>query len=295
MDSNLIRFQFKSDGSHFSPSFLLHPEAILDAASLSELDFEAFEAKARKVIKNAYLADQIVNDVLESREEATAAKENETATSNCEAADHSQNSSTANGEDRAALTLLSLNGGAGSSSSQVVVNGHLTPVLQVVADDNGDLVVNLDDQAELNESRNHPGDRENEDLLNNEPVGDQAGNRSGQAENGQDEEPPTKKKRTSGAWAAKQAKKKHFHYLEFFETLPPINELPNRKTRPKEFHDELNKLIDAVDPEQKHPITWEGIAVSLCHRYPELWEKNFSGCVSFILLSIFSINLLHFS
>ena len=154
---------------------LLHLEDILRAASLSELDTDAFEAKTRKVIKNAYLADQVVKEVLKSRDECENEKENPSASPNCEMTG-SPNSSSTNGEDRAALSLLSLNGEA---SNRIMVNGQLAPVLQEVLSENSELVVNRDDQAGQNENR-PLNDQQAENLLNCESTDDQLRNGSEQ-------------------------------------------------------------------------------------------------------------------
>ena len=231
------------------------------------------------MIRNAYLADQIMNDVLDARGERENEEENASATRNCEATG-SQNSSSTNGDDRAALALLSLNGEA---SNRIMVNGQLKMVLEVVSGENGEWIASSNGHADQNESQS-PNGQENEHLLNCESIGDQPLNRSDQ-----NEPLTTKKKRTSGAWAAKQTKKKHFRYQDFYKSLPPLNQLPDRETERMNFRDELNKLIDAVDPGTKHPMTWEGIAVTICHRYPELWESNFSGCVSFIFTFLFGL------
>lgn len=121
------------------------------------------------------MADQVVKEVLKSRDECENEKENPSASPNCEMTG-SPNSSSTNGEDRAALSLLSLNGEA---SNRIMVNGQLAPVLQEVLSENSELVVNRDDQAGQNENR-PLNDQQAENLLNCESTDDQLRNGSEQ-------------------------------------------------------------------------------------------------------------------
>lgn len=228
------------------------------------MSFEEFEAKTRKVVRQAYLADQIVDRVRELKADLENEKENSSL--NCEEND----SESSRDDSRAALATVNLNG----ADSNRFPNQDLTPFTQSSQDETSQSALSGD-------LTDRSGDLQLVELdvaqaLNRDTNEGMNGDTNGGCQN-------VKKKRDSQAWLKKQEKKVQFRYADFFDSLPPFNTLPDREKDPKGFYNKLNEFIDAALPGSKHPITWEGIAVAICFKYPitlgdQLFRMRKFGC-----------------